>query len=619
MAMWKGNQRNRTVSFWVDGVLTTTVETSADTLEYEAYPLSANQASTIVLQDAGGDPLAWLSITGVQLMTDYDADVSSPGVVPTSGDYVGCYNDLVGDRILTTVFTDDALTPAICEAACAESSKYYYGLQQGNECWCAGCDITELETNTDYDRHGEGSCSTPCSGDSTSTCGGDFAAALEITATWVNSYGLGLHVIEPGGTEVNDYNTLGDVGHYSNVRDGYEFDDPGSETYLSLNGLNVDDDAVLGDYVVWGEAREGTIWSITARSGGELLWIAGGVIAEFESATDRYTATVSSYAESDCTIDTYALVGFQLPETVSDAIIADAVGGFVGPGRAELYDGEEFYKFIVTEGAESGTISVSGNFEKYDDTALPDSTGLYLYLYNEDSPTDFERGQGVIDGASGNFSATIDDIPVGYSRGVFSFVALDANDGGDLTAGNSVNDIDIANEGCSDELRIKLEWNSNDDIDLWVTDPNGNRVSYADRATDIGYINDRNGGGWTDGNPDTGYDSSYEEYVLFSGLSGDDMIGDYNVFARRDYAPSANDWTLTVTMNGEVVSIETGSFPGSSTTWSYDDDDFSSSSSSSSRRQLFTDDYTYDSYYYTSYPQSDTFVVTLGSYDPVGC
>ena len=64
--MWKGNERNRTVSFWVDGVLTTTVETSADTLEYEAYPLSANQASTIVLQDAGGDPLAWLSITGVR-------------------------------------------------------------------------------------------------------------------------------------------------------------------------------------------------------------------------------------------------------------------------------------------------------------------------------------------------------------------------------------------------------------------------------------------------------------------------------------------------------------------------------------------------------------------------
>ena len=150
---------------------------------------------------------------------------------------------------------------------------------------------------------------------------------------------------------------------------------------------------------------------------------------------------------------------------------------------AELNDGEEFYKFIVTKGAESATISVSGFFEKYDDTALPESTRLYLYLYNEDSPTDFERGQGVIDVTSGNFSATIDDIPVGYSRGVFSFVALDADDGGNLTAGNSVYGIDIANEGCSDELRIKLEWNSNDYIDLWVTDPNGNRVSYSDRAT----------------------------------------------------------------------------------------------------------------------------------------
>ena len=38
---------------------------------------------------------------------------------------------------------------------------------------------------------------------------GSTQAALEITATWDNSYGLDLHVIEPGGTEVNDYNTLG--------------------------------------------------------------------------------------------------------------------------------------------------------------------------------------------------------------------------------------------------------------------------------------------------------------------------------------------------------------------------------------------------------------------------
>lgn len=46
-------------------------------------------------------------------MTDFDADVSSSGLVPTSDDYVGCYNDLVADRVLTTVTTDDALTPAV--------------------------------------------------------------------------------------------------------------------------------------------------------------------------------------------------------------------------------------------------------------------------------------------------------------------------------------------------------------------------------------------------------------------------------------------------------------------------------------------------------------------------
>ena len=46
-------------------------------------------------------------------MTDFDADVSSTSAVPTSDDYVGCFNDLIADRVLTTVTTDDALTPAV--------------------------------------------------------------------------------------------------------------------------------------------------------------------------------------------------------------------------------------------------------------------------------------------------------------------------------------------------------------------------------------------------------------------------------------------------------------------------------------------------------------------------
>lgn len=159
------------------------------------------------------------------------------------------------------------------------------------------------------------------------------------------------------------------------------------------------------------------------------------------------------------------------------------MGGFAGPGYPDLDGRDNFYTFIVTEGSESGTVSVSGVFEKDDGDALPASTALYLYIYNEHSPTDFERGQGVIDTTTGNFTATITDFPVGYSEGILSFVVLDPADGADITADDSVFTLDVVNEGCSDALRIKLEWDSNADLQLWVTDPNGDRVSWDIRAT----------------------------------------------------------------------------------------------------------------------------------------
>ena len=63
MAMFKGNERVRTVDVLVDGVLATTVVTSANTFELEAYEVSASQASTIVLQEAGPEEDVWLSLT----------------------------------------------------------------------------------------------------------------------------------------------------------------------------------------------------------------------------------------------------------------------------------------------------------------------------------------------------------------------------------------------------------------------------------------------------------------------------------------------------------------------------------------------------------------------------
>lgn len=95
-----------------------------------------------------------------------------------------------------------------------------------------------------------------------------------------------------------------DVGMAGELRiDNY--DDPGAETYILLNGLSVDTDAVLGDYTVWGRyAQEDAMYTITARSGGELLWVVGGTVGK-DGETPRFTATVTEYAESDCNIPAY--------------------------------------------------------------------------------------------------------------------------------------------------------------------------------------------------------------------------------------------------------------------------------------------------------------------------
>lgn len=49
----------------------------------------------------------------VKVMTDSEVEVSLPSPAPTSDDYVGCFSDMVGDRVLTIVATDDALIPAV--------------------------------------------------------------------------------------------------------------------------------------------------------------------------------------------------------------------------------------------------------------------------------------------------------------------------------------------------------------------------------------------------------------------------------------------------------------------------------------------------------------------------
>lgn len=101
------------------------------------------------------------------------------------------------------------------------------------------------------------------------------------------------------------------------------------------------------------------------------------------------------------------------------------------------------------------------------------------------------------------------------------------------------------------------------------------------------------------GNPDAGFNSSYEEYVLFSGLQGDVMLGEYSVVAT---GVPENAWTLTATVAGEVVWVEQGvlhyeqhsdnshsSYYSDTDTTDDDGDDYKDSSSTiTSRRRLYS-------------------------------
>lgn len=87
------------------------------------------------------------------------------------------------------------------------------------------------------------------------------------------------------------------------------------------------------------------------------------------------------------------------------------------------------------------------------------------------------RGQGEIDPSTGDFTASVTDIPVKFSRIVFSFAVLDPAETPDDQSGDTVFTVDVVNNGCGNALTITLEWDTdNSDLDLFVTEPGGRNV-----------------------------------------------------------------------------------------------------------------------------------------------
>lgn len=54
----------------------------------------------------------------------------------------------------------------MCNTHCEALDAAYMSLQYGRECWCS------MEGGLDYERHGEGVCEYPCTGDENESCGG---------------------------------------------------------------------------------------------------------------------------------------------------------------------------------------------------------------------------------------------------------------------------------------------------------------------------------------------------------------------------------------------------------------------------------------------------------------
>ena len=154
-----------------------------------------------------------------------------------------------------------------------------------------------------------------------------------------------------------------------------------------------------------------------------------------------------------------------------------AIGGFAGPGYVEL-DGDNSYIWdrVTLNEEDAGVLEVTGTFERDadGDASLPSSTALFVYLELEDES--FMRGEGSIDPSTGKFTATVMNVPEGFSKVFYSFVVLDPEETVviDDGYGESVFYSDVISITCTSPLTITLEWSTdNSDFDMEITEPDG--------------------------------------------------------------------------------------------------------------------------------------------------
>eukprot|EP00903_Cladosiphon_okamuranus_P014055 g13064.t1 len=246
------------------------------------------------------------------------------------------------------------------------------------------------------------------------------------------------------------------------------------------------------------------------------------------------------------------LVGLSLPENIAAAMVADATGGFAGPGSLTLIPAGT----IELTQEDGGSVSVSGTFIRDDGASLPSSTSVFIYIENTAQPDDFVRGQEALDSSTGAFSTMVTDIPEGSSRLFFSFVVVDPVEALDAAGADTAFAFDVSNSACVPSLTITLEWTGEtSDVDLFVVEPAGAEVFYGDRFGDVGFLDN-----------DDSYGFGPENYIIDGGLNPEtsQVLGEYTAYAVLFSGDEATEtWRLTARVSGEVAWIEEGDFTSS--------------------------------------------------------
>ncbi|CAM9334004.1 unnamed protein product, partial [Ectocarpus sp. 13 AM-2016] len=257
---------------------------------------------------------------------------------------------------------------------------------------------------------------------------------------------------------------------------------------------------------------------------------------------------VSGTGATSCILEQEAVGGLNtphnIPENIAAAMLADAAGGFAGPGSLTRSPAGTIE---LTE-ADLGSVSLSGTFVRDDSAELPLSASVFFYVENAEHPDDFFRGHEDLATFTGDFSKVVTDIPVGSSRLFLSFVVEDpaeALNGAEAAAG-SVFTLDVSNMGCTPSLTITLEVGTAR-ASLFVTEPGGKSVA--------GFMD--NGYG------DVGFFQNVERfavqnYIIYSGLDPGIglMLGEFEASLVVLSNPMPSPMFLTARVSGEVVWTE---------------------------------------------------------------